>query len=105
MNDTSIVFAPWPWYVSGPLIALTMFGFLFLGKVFGMSSYLRTICAIGGAGRISDFFRFNWKAELWGMFALVGIVFGGYVGANYLSSSPAIDLNPKTVERLAAAGF
>jgi len=105
MNEHNFILDPWPWYVSGPLIALVMLSFLFLGKFFGMSSYLRTICAIGGAGRIADLFRFNWKAELWGIFALVGVVCGGYIGANYLSTSPAIDLNPKTVERLELAGF
>jgi len=41
---------PWPWYVSGPLIALVMAMLLYFGKTFGMSSNLRTMCAMGGAG-------------------------------------------------------
>lgn len=27
-----LILSPWPWYVSGPLIALTMFVLLYLGK-------------------------------------------------------------------------
>ncbi|MEM9389795.1 MAG: YeeE/YedE family protein, partial [Bacteroidota bacterium] len=50
---------PWPWYVAGPMITLTMFLLLFFGRQFGVSSTLRTMCAIGGAGRVAGFFKFN----------------------------------------------
>ncbi len=105
MISSNSLLNPWEWYFSGPLIALTMFAFLFLGKSFGVSSFLRTICAMGGAGRISEFFRFDWKAEMWGIVALTGMMIGGHIGANYLSNTKSIDLNPKTVERLEAVGF
>lgn len=77
---------PWPWYVSGPLIALTMFILLFAGKQFGMSSNLRTVCSIGGAGKFSDFFRFDWKSQRWNLMVVLGAIIGGYIGANYLAS-------------------
>ena len=48
---------PWPWYVSGPLIAIVMALLLYFGKTFGMSSNLRTLCAIGGAGKKVEFFK------------------------------------------------
>lgn len=105
MTCSNILLNPWEWYVTGPLIALTMFAFLFLGKSFGVSSFLRTICAMGGAGRISEFFRFDWKSEVWGIVALTGMIIGGYLGANYLSDTTSINLNPKTVARLEAVGL
>jgi len=48
-----VLMQPWPWYVSGPLIALIMFLLLFTGKNFGMSSNLRTMCTIssGSTGK------------------------------------------------------
>lgn len=55
-----LIYEPYPWYVSGPLIALTMFMLLFAGKQFGMSSNLRTMCSMAGAGKAADFFRFDW---------------------------------------------
>lgn len=40
------ILQPWPWYVAGPLIGLTVPLLLILGnKVFGISSSLRHICA------------------------------------------------------------
>ena len=51
------ILKPWPWYVSGPLITLTMLILVLFGKTFGMSSNLRTFCAIGGAGKYADFFK------------------------------------------------
>jgi uncharacterized membrane protein YedE/YeeE len=76
---------PWPWYISGPLIALTMFILLFAGKQFGMSSNLRTACAIGGARKFSDFFDFNWRAQRWNLFVVLGAVVGGYLASHFLS--------------------
>ncbi|MEL7146256.1 MAG: YeeE/YedE thiosulfate transporter family protein [Bacteroidota bacterium] len=76
---------PWPWYVSGPLITLTMFLLLAVGKQFGMSSSLRTACAIGGAGKVSDFFNFNWKEQRWNLLVVLGAVSGGYLASEYLT--------------------
>ena len=50
------ILEPWPWYVAGPLIAGIMFLLLFGGKNFGMSSNLRTMCSIGGAGKNINYF-------------------------------------------------
>jgi hypothetical protein len=56
-----IIRQPWSWWVSGMVISTIMFSLLFFGKSFGFSSNLRTICAIGGAGRVNKFFDFNWE--------------------------------------------
>jgi len=55
---------PWPWYVAGPVIALTMFLLLYFGNNFGISSNLRTACSILGAGKRTKFFDFDWKKQI-----------------------------------------
>jgi hypothetical protein len=41
-----IIKEPWPWYIAGPLIGLTVPALLIMGnKSFGISSSLRHICA------------------------------------------------------------
>lgn len=94
------IYEPWPWYVAGPLIALTMFTLLFMGKQFGMSSNLRTMCSIGGAGKVSDFFNFNWKKERWNLMVAIGAVIGGFLAAHYLSDN-TVEINPDVAQKLA----
>jgi len=99
------ILEPWPWYVSGPLIALIMTTLILFGKSFGMSSNLRTICSIGGAGKVADFFKFDWKAQRWNLLVLIGAVIGGWLASNYLSVDTVVELNPATVESLESLGF
>ena len=70
---------PWPWYVVGPLIDLTMAALLLSGRRFGISSNLRTMCTVAGAGTLSDCFRFDWRAQRWNLVFVLGTVFGGSV--------------------------
>ncbi|ALJ04519.1 YeeE/YedE family protein [Pseudalgibacter alginicilyticus] len=96
---------PWPWYISGPLIALVMALLLYFEKTFGMSSNLKTMCAIGGAGKFSDFFKFNWKEQSWNLVVVLGAIIGGFIAVHYLSNDSITDLNPKTVTELKSMGF
>lgn len=99
------IMEPWPWYIAGPLIAVIMFLLIFTGKSFGMSSSLRTMCAIGGAGKKFDFFDFNWKAQRWNLAVVIGAVVGGFIAANFLSYDTAVNINPNTVTTLQGLGF
>ena len=96
---------PWPWYISGPLIALVMALLLYFGKTFGMSSNLRTMCAIGGAGQFVDFFKFNWKAQVWNLIIVLGAIIGGFIATHYLSNDSVTNLNPETITELQQMGF
>ena len=78
------IYEPWPWYVSGPLIALIMFTLLLVGKQFGMSSNLRTVCAAAGAGKAAEFFKFDWTAERWNLTVVLGAIIGGFIASNYI---------------------
>ena len=72
---------------------------------FGMSSNLRTMCAIGGAGKKVPFFNFNWKEQKWNLFVVLGAIIGGFVAHFFLSTPTNIDLNPNTIENLNNLGF
>lgn len=96
---------PWPWYIAGPLIALIMFLLIFTGKTFGMSSNLRTMCSMCGAGKTSDFFAFDWKAQRWNLIVLLGAVIGGFIAAFILTNDSSVAINPDTVANLNDLGF
>ncbi|SNR37290.1 hypothetical protein SAMN06265371_10239 [Lutibacter agarilyticus] len=96
---------PWAWYVAGPIIAFVMFLLYYFGERFGVSSNLETFCSIGGAGRFIDYFKIDWKQNSWNLVFVAGSIVGGFVAANWLSPSDAVDLNPQTVQDLAAIGI
>ncbi|MFH4967425.1 YeeE/YedE thiosulfate transporter family protein [Gaetbulibacter sp. M240] len=100
-----LILNPWPWYVSGPLIAAVLALLLYFGKTFGMSSNLSTFCAIAGGGRYTNFFKFNWREQTWNLMVVLGAIIGGYLATHFLSNDSPIDLNPTTVAELQALGF
>lgn len=93
------IYEPWPWYVAGPLIALIMFMLLFAGKQFGMSSNLRTMCSIGGAGKAAEFFKFDWRKERWNLMVVLGAIIGGFLASTFMSNNK-VNINPKVAEQL-----
>ena len=70
-----------------------------------MSSNLRTLCSMGGAGKYSDFFRFDWKAQRWNLVVVIGAIAGGFIAVHFLSDGSAIALSPNTIDDLSAMGF
>ncbi|WP_298156028.1 YeeE/YedE thiosulfate transporter family protein [Flavobacterium sp.] len=95
----------WPWYISGFLIGMVMIALIFFGKTFGMSSNLRSLCTIAGAGKFVDFFNFDWKAQRWNLVVVLGAMVGGFVAVHYMSNPTNVDLNPKTIAELQVLGF
>ncbi|NQY30721.1 MAG: YeeE/YedE family protein [Flavobacteriaceae bacterium] len=96
---------PFPWHVSGFLISLIMLLLILMGKSFGVSSNLRTICAALGAGKTCDFFCFNWKTTRWNLFVIFGALIGGFIAANYMSGLNPPDINPDVIAELNTLGF
>lgn len=78
---------------------------IYFGKTFGMSSNLRSLCTIAGAGNYVNFFNFDWKAQRWNLLVVLGAMIGGFVAVHYMSDVSNVDLNPKTIEHLAELGF
>lgn len=96
---------PWPWYVAGPLIGLTVPALLLIGnKSFGISSSLRHICAACLPANI-PFFKYNWKKEAWNLFFVFGIFLGGAIAIHFLSNASPIEVNPKLTAELAGYGI
>ena len=99
------IYEPWPWYVSGPMIAFIMFLLLMVGKNFGMSANLRTMCTICGAGNKADFFKFDWRSQKWNLAVVIGSIIGGYIGSHFLSDDISVAINPDTIANLNSLGF
>jgi len=99
------IYDSWPWYISGPAIALVLFLLLMMGKRFGMSSNLRTLCTICGAGKKVEFFKFDWKAQKWNLIVVVGVIIGGFIAFNFLTENSAVDVNNEVTQELKTLGF
>lgn len=100
-----IITHPWPWYIAGPLIGLTVPVLLIIGnKSFGISSSLRHICAACLPANI-PFFQYNWKKEIWNLFFVLGILLGGIIAANLLANPDPIVINPALEKELAGYGI
>jgi hypothetical protein len=92
--------APWPWWMGGIIIAITLFLLLFFGKEFGLSANLRTMCAADGAGDFSDFFNFDWQSQGWNLMVALGALFGGYIAATYFSPGHVAHISEAAVATL-----
>lgn len=96
---------PWPWYVAGPLIGLTVPALLILGnKTFGISSSLRHICAACVPAGI-PFFSYNWRKEIWNLLFVLGTAIGGFIAMNLLANPETIVVSEATQADLAALGI
>ena len=100
MNVLDWLSQPWAWYVAGPLIGLTVPFLLIIGnKTFGISSSMRHLCAICFPSKIS-YFNYDWKKEVWNLFFVVGIIFGGIVSSTILVDPNPVQLNPALIKEL-----
>jgi len=96
---------PWPWYVAGAIVGLTVPALLLLGnKHFGISANLRHMCAACFPARIK-FFQYNWKQEAWNLFFVGGILIGGIIAALFLQNDAPIKVSPALVTELAQYGI
>lgn len=100
-----LVSQPWPWYVAGPLIGLTVPALLLAGnKSFGISSSLRHICAACMPANI-PFFNYNWRNEAWNLYFVTGILIGGFIGSYFLANPEAVVIAETTQRDLQELGI
>src|SRR5688572_23101165 len=96
---------PWPWFVAGPLMGLMVPLLLLLGgRMFGVSSSLRTMCAIAVPGKI-EFFRFDGRTGAWNLAFCLGILIGGFAGGFLLANPEPVAISAETTADLAALGI
>lgn len=96
---------PWPWYVSGPLIGLMVPILLISGnKAFGISSSLRHFCAVCIPSKVK-FFDYNWKAEIWNLIFVLGVIVGGFIAGVLLKNPNPVDLSESTIKDLKSYGL
>lgn len=110
MNLLELLRQPWPWYVAGPLIGLTVPALLLIGnKVFGISSNLRHLCTIfsttllPGSSRVT-LFDYDWRSERWNLVFALGIILGGFVGGVLFANPEPLQVAVSTKRDLAALG-
>jgi uncharacterized protein len=96
---------PWPWYVAGPLIGLTVPILLIIGnKSFGISSSLRHVCAACMPAKI-PFFSYDWKKEMWNLFFVSGVFLGGVISVVLIADPNPMVVHPQLEADLAAYGI
>jgi uncharacterized protein len=96
---------PWPWYVAGVIVGLTVPALLILGnKHFGISANLRHTCAACFPSNIK-FFKYDWKKEIWNFFFVGGILLGAVIATVFLSNPDLIQVNPNLVSELKDYGI
>jgi uncharacterized membrane protein YedE/YeeE len=97
----------WPWWISGPLIGLIVpLLLLYGGRMFGISSSLRHLCA-AACGRRPRFFDYDWKREgLWNLVFVAGLLIGGVLAVTVFGQkNTMMGISSATWEDLAALGI
>jgi uncharacterized membrane protein YedE/YeeE len=95
---------PWPWYVAGPIIGLTVpIVYLYAGRKWGMSSTFRDVCAATFPRDIS-YFDYSWRERGgWRLTMAIGLILGGLIAS--LTGSTDVAISDATVSDLTALGL
>ena len=96
---------PWPWYLAGAIVGLTVPALLILGnKHFGISANLRHACAACLPADI-PFFKYDWKKEIWNLVFVAGILIGGIIAAMWLQNPEPLAIHPTLAAELSGYGI
>jgi len=105
MKVEEILMVKWHWALSGFMVSLVMIGLILLGKNFGLSSTYRTFCAIMGGGKLSNFFLFDIRSQLWNILFIVGVIIGGFIASEFFFDMKSIVIDKQAIQFLKSAGF
>lgn len=95
----------WHWGFSGFMIVVVMLLLLLAGKRFGVSSSFQAACAMGGAGKLSSYFNYDWKDQSWLFLFVAGSIIGGFIASNFMQSPEVIDLSNAFLDDLKVLGL
>jgi uncharacterized membrane protein YedE/YeeE len=102
MGLVELLYKPWPWYVAGAIIGLTVPTLLLAGnKRLGISSTLRQICAACIPAGI-PFLQYDWKKDRWNLYFVAGILIGGFLGGIVFRNPEGVAISEKTFDILAS---
>ena len=95
---------PWPWYVAGPLLGLTVPALLLMGnKPLGATGSLRALCAAIAPAKI-EFLNYDWRrVGGWNVALVIGLLIGAAVASGLGAPAPAV--SPATHDALAGLGI
>ena len=85
------IMQPWPWWVSGILIGLTVpLLYILAGKAFGISTSLQEAGALCAPhSKLEYLSKFDRKGNLWTLVFVLGIAIGSFIANRFLSEHPA----------------
>lgn len=85
------IIEPWPWWVSGILIGLTVpLLYILAGKAFGISTSLQQAGAMCAPNSKLEYLsKHDRKANLWTLVFALGIALGAFIATRILSRDPA----------------
>lgn len=96
---------PWPWWLAGIIIGLTVPALLVLGnKHFGISANLRHACAACFPSNIK-FFKYDWRKEIWNFFFIGGIIIGAFIAVQFMDNGQPVQVAPELMIELKAYGI
>lgn len=103
---------PWPWWISGPLIGLTVpLLYVLAGKAFGISTSLQQIGAMCAPNSRFEYLRNHDRSgHLWTIIFVVGIALGAMLANRFLTREPVVLLpdqfrSPGGAVKLLIGGF
>lgn len=81
---------PWPWWLSGILIGLTVpLLYILAGKAFGLSTSLQHVGAMCSPNTNIAYLKdHNWRDGIWNLVLVAGVVVGAFVASQWLSAEP-----------------
>ena len=84
----NLLLNPWPWWLAGPLIGLTVGLLLVLGnRNLGVSSSFRHLCSLAFPKSRLDYLRDD-KQFGWNLLFVAGIALGSFIAVRFLSNTP-----------------
>lgn len=80
---------PWPWWLSGILVGLTVpLLYILAGKAFGISTSFQEVGAMCGPCNLDYLTNHQWRSGIWTLVFAFGIGIGGFIAVRFLSSEP-----------------
>ncbi|MDB5198644.1 MAG: putative transporter component [Chitinophagaceae bacterium] len=105
MEIFNVLRQPWPWYIAGPIIGLSVPLLLLAGnKMLGISGTLRQVCAMCFPANI-PFLKYKWKDQIWNIFFAGGLLLGGFIGGVLLKPVTIPPISDATLNDLKLMGI